>query len=121
MFDILMLRKRAIIEAIHYQLMTGLPYMPSHLRCLPLSIACRRAMQVRMSTMIAIILSIASKSYLIICADRAGTRIIRFPERCNAFNPFANYRIYENVTQFTRYLQEDEVLLTRYMIKQKKQ
>jgi hypothetical protein len=63
----------------------------------------------------------ASKSYLTICADEAGTRTIRFPGRCDVFDPFTNEKIYENVTQFTRDFQENEVLLIRYMVKQQNQ
>jgi beta-galactosidase len=55
-----------------------------------------------------------SKSYLTLSANRAGSRTIKFPTRCDVFDPFTNQRLYQSVTEFTRDFQDLETLIVRY-------
>ena len=56
----------------------------------------------------------ASRSYLTVAADAAGKRTLRFPTRCDLFDPFTDRLIHADAREYTYEFQTKETMLWRY-------
>jgi hypothetical protein len=56
----------------------------------------------------------ASKSYISVTSNEAGPRTIRFPFRCDIYDPATDELLSQNVTEFKREFQAGETLIIRY-------
>jgi hypothetical protein len=55
-----------------------------------------------------------SRCYLTLNVDKAGLRTLRFPQRCDVFDPFTGERLHAGVTQFTQEFQAGETRIVRW-------
>jgi hypothetical protein len=59
----------------------------------------------------------ANRSYVTLCAEKAGEHTITFPQRVDVFDPFSGQILQRNTSKYRCPLRAKETLLIRYIRK----